>query len=186
MKNRIREFRELRGLSQAELARRIGSSAAAVSRYEVEDSRINMPLLERLSVALDCDPCDLISEHDPDQLMRVPVRDQNRNVYLDRYLHQIPGRGVRLEVVETMDDSMAPTAEKGDLCLIDIGTDKVTGDGLYALIAGDMTIIRRATHNPVRRTIAISNDNPTHSQHTEAHPDELEVAGRVVGLVKSL
>jgi ribosome-binding protein aMBF1 (putative translation factor) len=52
---RLRELREARGLSQAELARRIGTTAAMVDRLELGGADPRMELLQRLSSALDAD-----------------------------------------------------------------------------------------------------------------------------------
>lgn len=58
---RIKQLREVRGWSQAELARRTGVSQGMISRLENRrvDS-IHMPTLEKLARALDVDPGYLI------------------------------------------------------------------------------------------------------------------------------
>ena len=64
---RIREWRERRGMTQAELARRVGVRQATISRLETEESRrIELDVLDRLAQALQCEPGDLLE--------RVPSR----------------------------------------------------------------------------------------------------------------
>ena len=58
---RIRELREVKDWSQAELARRSGVDQAIISRLESgETQSINLPNLEKLASALRCDPGYLI------------------------------------------------------------------------------------------------------------------------------
>ena len=60
---RIRELRELKGWSQAELARQSGVGQASVSRIEGgETSGISLGIVEKLARALGCDPAYLITE----------------------------------------------------------------------------------------------------------------------------
>jgi putative transcriptional regulator len=57
----IRKWRERRGLSQAELAKRVGVRQATISRLETEDSRrIELDVLDALARALRCEPADLL------------------------------------------------------------------------------------------------------------------------------
>ncbi len=58
---RIRELREVKDWSQAELARRSGVDQAIISRLESgETQSVNLPNLEKLAKALRCDPGYLI------------------------------------------------------------------------------------------------------------------------------
>jgi putative transcriptional regulator len=57
----IRKWRERRGMTQAELARRVGVRQATISRLETEDSRrIELDVLDALARALHCEPGDLL------------------------------------------------------------------------------------------------------------------------------
>ncbi len=58
---RIKELRELKGWSQAELARQSGVGQASVSRIEAgETSGVSLGIVEKLAKALGCDPGYLI------------------------------------------------------------------------------------------------------------------------------
>ena len=57
----IREWRERRGMTQAQLAERVGVRQATISDLETGQSRrIELDLLDRLSRALRCKPADLL------------------------------------------------------------------------------------------------------------------------------
>jgi len=58
--NRIRFWREKRGLSQAALAERIGMTQANLSRLEKGDHKLTVELMLKLSHALDVEPVDLL------------------------------------------------------------------------------------------------------------------------------
>ncbi|AWK85053.1 XRE family transcriptional regulator [Azospirillum thermophilum] len=60
--NMLRQIREARGLTQKELAERLHTTDVSVSRYEKEDSRLNLPLLRKISEVLDCSIGELIGE----------------------------------------------------------------------------------------------------------------------------
>ena len=57
----IREWRERRGITQAQLAERVGVRQATISDLETGQSRrIELDLLDRLARALRCKPADLL------------------------------------------------------------------------------------------------------------------------------
>lgn len=57
----IMEWREYRGLSQAELGARIGRSEATISQIESGKQNYTRPTLERIATILGCTPSDLLS-----------------------------------------------------------------------------------------------------------------------------
>jgi transcriptional regulator with XRE-family HTH domain len=56
----IREWRKYRGLSQDQVAERVGLSQATVARVERGDIAYTQPVLEAVADALGCAPADLI------------------------------------------------------------------------------------------------------------------------------
>lgn len=56
----LRDWRKDRGLTLEQLAARIGSTGATVSRLERGQQPYSQPLLEALAEALNCQPADLI------------------------------------------------------------------------------------------------------------------------------
>lgn len=89
----IKAWREHRGLSQEQLAERIGVTHGAVSQLERGLVNYTQPMLEALADALDCEPADLIMR-DPnasiwsvmDVLKTAPEPEQRRIVaIIDAY-----------------------------------------------------------------------------------------------------
>jgi DNA-binding XRE family transcriptional regulator len=61
----LREWREFRGLLQADLASRVGCATSAISRFETGDRRIYLEMQFRLFAALNITPAQFFSP--PDQ-----------------------------------------------------------------------------------------------------------------------
>jgi transcriptional regulator with XRE-family HTH domain len=59
--NNIRALRKQRGLTLAELAAKINTTEASVSRYEREDERLTLPLLRRIADALGTNVATLVA-----------------------------------------------------------------------------------------------------------------------------
>lgn len=70
-KLRIKEIRELRGLTQQELADMIGCSGGHLSMLERGKKRVNYDHLNRLSNALQVDPHELIGGPAGERLQRL-------------------------------------------------------------------------------------------------------------------
>jgi transcriptional regulator with XRE-family HTH domain len=64
----IKEWRRHRGLTQEQLAERIGITKSYVSKIEAGKKRYDQPFLEAAAEALRCEPADLIirDPSDPD------------------------------------------------------------------------------------------------------------------------
>jgi transcriptional regulator with XRE-family HTH domain len=69
----IRQWRKHRGLTQAQLAERIGISKSYVTKIETFQRRYDQPFLEATAEALRCEPADLIMRDptDPDGIWSV-------------------------------------------------------------------------------------------------------------------
>lgn len=90
----IRTIREDRGLSQIELAKRVGVTSAAVSSWETNRTEPRMGMIERISVALNCKKSDIVGIDIPVDLTEherrlVIAYRQNPNMQeaVDRLLH---------------------------------------------------------------------------------------------------
>lgn len=60
MKNRIREYRKIRGLTLNQLAELVGTTNQQISHLEKGRRRLTLDWMERIAIALDCHPSDLI------------------------------------------------------------------------------------------------------------------------------
>jgi transcriptional regulator with XRE-family HTH domain len=68
--NRIRELREAKGISQAELARQANVTASALNKVEMGKRGLDQQWLDRLAAALDVAPADLLPDRmNPDRLV---------------------------------------------------------------------------------------------------------------------
>lgn len=61
MVNRLKEIRQRRGLTQAELADRVGTTGNTISRLEIEQRQLSSKWLRLLSRALDVEPEELVA-----------------------------------------------------------------------------------------------------------------------------
>ena len=59
---RLRAVREGAGITQAELAHRLGTTQSAVARLEAGQQRLNLATIRRVAEALDCDASLVIRE----------------------------------------------------------------------------------------------------------------------------
>lgn len=60
--NRIKILRTVKGLTLQELAEQVGSSNQQISQLETGRRRLNVDWLERLAVALECHPLEIITD----------------------------------------------------------------------------------------------------------------------------
>ena len=69
----IREWRKHRGLTQEQLAERIGMDKSYLSKIESGKRRYDQPFLEAAAVVLQCEPADLIirDPSDPDGIWSI-------------------------------------------------------------------------------------------------------------------
>ena len=179
---RIRELREERGMTQNDLAKRLGTTGVSIGRYEKEPSRVNIPLLEDLAKALNCRVADILGlgQSSERSVIVLPVRGQDKSMALDYEVAESLGDTATLQAVEIEDDAMLPTMGRGDMCVIDRMVDSVTRDGIYVIDIDGMTLIQRIAYNPIKRTMFISSDSPLHAPLGEAQPGDVKIAGRVV------
>lgn len=105
----LRNIRKARGLTLVQLADQVSVTEATMSRYENNPSKLNLPLMQRLSKALDCRISDIagetafdITSNDPDQRENFRPRS-----VIKAELNEIDQLSVRLlrEYVATRDDA---------------------------------------------------------------------------------
>jgi len=80
LKNLIRQVRLLRGLTQAELAQKVGTTAATVSRLEKDTMTLSTEWLERFAVALGVHPSELIEQRDRPAIQMLGKAGRNGRV----------------------------------------------------------------------------------------------------------
>lgn len=81
MTNKIKNARKEKNLTQAELAKKIGTTAQTVSRLEKGDLKLTVSRVQDIAEALGCDPSDLLfatkKGNDIDAKLLETFRDMN-------------------------------------------------------------------------------------------------------------
>jgi len=73
----LRTIREYRGMTQIDLAERIGVTSAAVSSWETGRTEPRIGMIERMAVALNCQKSDIIGYDKP-----MDLTDHERNIII--------------------------------------------------------------------------------------------------------
>lgn len=58
----LKQLRKAKGLTQKELARRVGITQQAIARYEAQERMPSLRMLKRLARALDVDIAELLND----------------------------------------------------------------------------------------------------------------------------
>ncbi len=87
----IKEWRKYRGLTQEQLAERIGVAVSTISQLETMKQGYSQPTLEAIADALGCEPADL--------LMRNPTSDDHMWSILESL--DPPARNQIIEIAKT-------------------------------------------------------------------------------------
>lgn len=64
----MRRFREAKGWKKSDLARATGIDASHISNLENGKKHIGLELMEKIAIALDVEPYQMIREYDPDRM----------------------------------------------------------------------------------------------------------------------
>jgi transcriptional regulator with XRE-family HTH domain len=135
--NRIREIREAAGLTQEQLAERVGTSGNHIWRLESGRSRLTQSWMTRLAEALACSPADLIAnvvaaevgsdveiiDHSDPVVRAIATLGLRAYRVIQRSVINV---GVAPGDIITVDESEgAVTSPKiGDVVLVEIGPDR--------------------------------------------------------------
>lgn len=63
----IKEWRKFRGLTQEQLAERVGVAVSSISQLETMKQGYSQPTLEAIADALQCEPADLLMRKPPNK-----------------------------------------------------------------------------------------------------------------------
>lgn len=98
-----------------------------------------------------------------------------RSDWLQRVLN-VDLRSIAL--VEVIGDSMSPTADEGDVVLIDLRETRFRHDGVYVLRTGSDLAVKRLQRQP-DGALLIRSDNPAYAS-SAVKPEEVNVLGRAL------
>lgn len=208
----LRRQMEAAGFNQKSLARIAGLNETAVRDILVGKSRHpRHDTLQKLAAALGCPLIDLIepgggaAKRDAllDELDFVPTyeisasagegividveHETGRLAFRRDWLRSVtPAPVEQLAVITVRGDSMFPTLANGDTILVDLSQHASTRDGIYIVRFGEFLLVKRLSIDPVRRLVTISCDNENYPPVAPVEPGDIEIAGRVIWVGRSL
>ncbi len=119
--SRLRSLRQAKGLSQVELARRIGRHQTVIGPYERGEYMPPQPIVEKLAAALQSSPEYLLFGRSPQrpQIPLIGALGPGGLVAARRDSHPLVAlRSEQLLAVQIEDDSMAPPYRPGWMALV--------------------------------------------------------------------
>lgn len=213
--NRIREARELRGITQDELGAACGVSRNAVSLWESGGSAPTLDKIEPMTEKLDIDPVWLLRGKHNQSAKRTPevgvvtvsvpeydvrvsagggsfqISDETKKdvwLFSRRYVaDELRLGAARLVVLEVIGDSMEPTLRPGDRVLVNMADRRVSQPGLFVLWDGDGTVVKRLELVPGTKPMMINriSDNPLNKSYAVL-AGEVNIIGRVVWVARRM
>jgi phage repressor protein C with HTH and peptisase S24 domain len=212
--SKLRSLRESRGLTQKQVAKALGVTEVSVSRYESQDQRLTLPLLQQLARVLRCSVAEIAGEKPaaaagragpglgeefallPSFDLRASAgggsifdreREAARVAFRRQWLKSVTGAPLdQLVVIEADGDSMEPSIHDGDHMLVDRSQTNPRRDGIYVINWDGHINVKRVTTDPARKRIVISSDNPKYPPNEAVRPDEVTVLGRVIWIGRRL
>jgi transcriptional regulator with XRE-family HTH domain len=203
MQNRILELRKERGLTLADLAVKVGSTAQQIGRLEKGERRLTTDWMEKIALALDILPEDLMSPNHgervviPEIAMHTIAGKQSLKTKSDvaeskdilsewslpkQLLANQIGSESTMRIIQVMGDSMIPEFNPGDRVMVNTADRMPSPPGVFVLWDGFGLIIKRCEmvphSNPPRAVLSSANANYA---TYEMDVKELEIQGRVVG-----
>lgn len=194
---RIRDVRQDKGLTLADVAKRLDTTPATVSRWEREPNRVTVPVLSNLARVLDVDPSELLSGVRQRQtkalggivmirhLTYANAHPSASNPFDAGYIAELTDTHPDdLAIITVHGDAMHPTLSSGDQCLVDLTITAANSAGMYAIRHGDYAAVVRLTPVIGTSRVRIIEDNPAYSNSTELPANELQIVGRVIWIGK--
>lgn len=143
-------------------------------------SAYGIPRAEVLSLAGHAETAD---QDTPKDMLRVCVigDDALSEVAFDpSYLRSVtPTSTCDLAVFTVNSDSMEPTFRKGDIVLVDKTRKNIGVDGVFAMVIGGSTHIKRVARSGEIGRVHVISDNKAYGEQT-IPVSEIEVIGRVI------
>jgi transcriptional regulator with XRE-family HTH domain len=175
-------------MTQGQLAKRAKTTAATISRWETQPSRVSVETLTNLASILDVEPADLLAD------VKGKSQTLTGNIIM---IHGIDGTQANpfdaamlesltrtpaadLAMLKISGDAMTPTLHAGDHCLVDTSDTDIVSTGVYCIQIGRSAHPRRLSVNPINGRIDIRCDNKSYGDYLDVEPNAVKVIGRVV------
>ena len=187
--NQLKEIRRSKGMSQEDLAKLLQTTKASVSRYEREDQRITLPLLQRLSKALRCSISELIGEKEFNQqtvqITMLPNSKNKGTIMIDKGILESVNIQESTKGNFCVGDNMSPTIKHDDFFLVDTELLDIQQNGIFLIEADGDAFLVRSTRNKITKATSLSYDNPLIENIGEVKIKDVKVIGQVTGTFKS-
>ncbi|MGB9892556.1 XRE family transcriptional regulator [Thermodesulfovibrio yellowstonii] len=200
---RIKQARIKKGLTQEELARRLGIAYPTLSKYENGHRIPDANLLSHLAKELDCDPGWLLigdedyseKAHDTD-FITVPFieykyyddseKTHSIKIKIDEEIRQEIGNIDNITILKISGDDMAPTLHSGDLVIINKRLREIEPQGgIYAIEILNNLMIKRIQILYPSEILRIISDNRNYPV-MDVSPNYVKVYGKVIYVIKKL
>ena len=184
--NGIKVCRERAGLSQEELARRVGTNRQQIQRLEAGGRKLTIEWAARIAKACGCDLDDIIHPEKVDMAKAVKgvvsvfgetdLALTFQDVILSNLLRGY--ENAHLEVVLVSSEDVSKTAKSGDYVLLDRSINKVSAAGLFLISTwAEERVWRSISPLPTSGRLRVYAD-ADHIADAEAQVSDLTIFGR--------
>lgn len=200
MKLRIKEFRKKQGMTQADLAEKLGVTKQTISGWENNDSTPSLERAVQISGILKCSLTELVSETSE---FRNPTPFDTDTVLLPVYGEVSAGMGEYADdkilfyadasskygtgeyfYLRAKGDSMMPYIIDGDLLLVKKTPSVDNGKVAVILIDGEDGVVKKVIYDARKVTLKSYNDKYPPRVFKDAEKTRLLVLGEVVKTVR--
>jgi len=201
--NRIEKIAKEKGISGAELARRVDSDRSTINRYFKGTRKISMDEIPKFALALNVDPVELLigKEYQPSNIIeyqpefiKIPIvgtiacgdpitAEQNIEGFMYELEEDIP-KGKLFGLI-AKGNSMEPTISNGAKVLVREQSDVEHGEIAAVLINCDS----EATLKRVKRqgdTVLLMADNPNHEPIIVDKNNPIRIIGKAIRVTKDI
>lgn len=188
MTHRLKEAREAMGISQADLANRIGSTQGAVAHWENGVRRLKSPFLERIAKELRISAAELLG-YEVD-FMPVPVLGQvAAGPWIEMFESHDPEtipfstRARHAFALRVVGDSMDQVAPEGSFVIVD--PDQIDADRLH----GQLVVAKQHETCTFKRLDLVHGlllPFSTRWQDPIPLNEHVQITGKVIGIIKDM
>lgn len=194
VKNNVRDLRKARGMTQEQLAARVGVHFTTIAKLERAERGMSMDMLASLSRALGVAPIEIISEESASlkqppmrmvpMLGRIAAGSWRKAIHDPDGAVPVPGAGENAFALTPDGDSMDMLVGPDALIVVDPDDQELREGKIYAVLNGDgESTFKRFRTDPLRLEPVSS--NPEH-QPILLGQQHFTVIGRIVWQVSAL
>lgn len=202
--DRIRQIRELCGLSQVELAEAIGTTKQNLYKYE-NNIITNIPSdkIERIAAVCRVSPAYLMGWAEKSeielvsspQIKKVPVIGRvaaGLQCFADMQIEEyapcdasLLHTGYDYVYLRVTGDSMEPELHEGDKVLVQVRDTVESGDYAVVIVDGDDGLVKKVEYTKTQLTLISENPYYPPRRFQRGEMNRVRIFGKVVGLSRS-